>query len=649
MDMHDPSLTPGGEAKETNPNLSEAPAAADDTTVAPATESVETSEIFELSEDSENSDLSDTEDNRRAEAPTKESLMARALELMARDIAEISTDDIRRVRQAYCMLLNREKAAARAEAESAEIEQAADADVADVDAAVAAENAADATAPAEPDELMLLIDRLKAKKAAWMAEQEAQRAENLARKNEIIDRIIALAEDTDNVNRTFPLYRELQEQFNAIGDVDPMYETQLWKRYQEARERYSDNLKINKELRDYDFKKNLAEKEALLAEARALAAEEDVITAYRRLQELHNKWRLIGPVAKELREEIWANFREASAEVNRRYQEFFMARKAREAENEAAKTALCERIEALDLSTLKTFAAWEEMTKTVVAIQAEWRTLGFASKKMNRALFARFRRACDAFFAAKSTFFRNTREELSNNLSHKERLVAEAESLKESTDWRATADRLTEIQREWRTIGAIPKKYSDDLWKRFNAACDYFFDRRKKAGSGARQAEAANLRTKREIIGELQGLLSQELGKEEAMAQLNALRERWNEAGHVPFREKDKLFEAFRSAIDAVREHYAIAEQRRRRQRFEQNVAAIEGDSDKLYRERERLARALESRRNELRTYTNNLGFLSSKSKSGDSLVRDMERRIERLKADIDEIAGKIALLDAKL
>lgn len=559
------------------------------------------------------------------EAETKrldslESVMNEALAMMQKEPAEIATDEIRRLRQLFSFYHR----APQGE-----------------------------EAPAEPDEtekqFTAVIEELRKRKAEWTAEQEALRANNLERKNAIIQEIISLADDTDNVNRTFPRYRELQEEFNAIGDVDPAEETGVWKRFQDARERYSDNLKINKELRDYDFKKNLTEKEQLLAEARALVAEEDVIAAYRRLQELHNRWRQIGPVAKELREEIWNNFREASAEVNKRYQAFFEARKAREAENEMAKTALCQQLEGLDYSGLKTFAAWEDMTRTIVGLQEEWRKLGFAPKKMNRQLFARFRQSCDTFFAAKAEFYRATREELAANLAHKQRLADRAEELKESTDWRKASDEFIEMQKEWKGIGAIPKKYSDALWARFTAACDYFFDRKKKAGSGARQAEVANLRAKREIIGELSALLNDAENKDDAIKAMRDLQRKWQEIGHVPFREKDKLYEAFRSACDAVREKFNIAESRARRERFEASVASIEGDNDKLFRERERIVRNLEARRNELRTYENNLGFLSSKSKKGDGFVREMERRIEQLKADIVEVEEKLRLIDSKL
>ena len=557
---------------------------------------------------------------------TEESLLTDALELLEKDAAEISADDIRRLRQHFSMLHKSELPDGSEPVGSTE--PAADAVSVRFEAA---------------------IEALKAKKAEFTAAQEAARAANLEKKNSIIEQIVALAKDTDNVNRTFPRYRELQDEFNAAGDVDPTEETGVWKRFQEAREQYSDNLKINKELRDYDFKKNLAEKEALLEEARQLSAEEDVIGAYRRLQDLHNKWRQIGPVAKELRDEIWNNFRAASAEVNKRYQAYFEARKAQESENEAAKTALCEKIEALDFSQLTTFNSWEEMTRMIQDLQEQWRKLGFASKKMNRTLFARFRQSCDNFFSAKADFYRRTREELAANLAHKQQLVAQAEALKDSTDWRDATEKFVAMQKEWKGIGAIPKKYSDDLWKRFTTARDAFFDAKKKAGAGTRSVETANLRLKREIIGQLSAIIEEIPDKEAAIAELRKLQDRWKEVGHVPFREKDKLYEAYRSAIDAVRNHFAIADRRDRRERFEANVARIEGDDNKLFRERERLVRALDGRRNDLRTYENNLGFLSSKSKSGNSLLQDLQRRIDTLKADIAELEEKIGLLDAKI
>lgn len=623
--MQEPSLVPGNEHQVSPDN--EAPVSATDaginTAESDTTDTPQPEAEVKVEELMTEGELEVEASNARRPKTIAE-LIETANALVAKDPADIGADELRALGRNFSMLQKNNNAEGDEEPEAVEAD------------------------PLEK-ELGELIEKLRRIKTEWNEAQEKQRAENLERKNAIIAEIIAMAEDADSVNRTFPRYRELQEEFNSIGDVDPTEDKNVWKRFQEAREKYSDNLKINKELRDYDFKKNLAEKEILLKDARALIELEDVIDAYRRLQDLHNKWRQIGPVAKERRDEIWNSFREASAEINKRYQAFFEARKAVETENQNAKTALCERIEALDWSSVKTFADWDEMTKKILEAQEEWSKIGFAAKKVNHKLFLRFRKQCDEFFAAKAAHFRQARETLAANLARKQQLVERAEALTESTEWRKATDSFLEMQKEWKTIGAVPKKYSDTLWKRFTAACDNFFDRKKKAGSGTRRTENANLKAKREIIGQLSALISEGTDKETAMAEMKRLQNLWQETGHVPFREKDKIYEAYRSAIDSIRDHFAIAERGARRDRFEASMAEIEGDNDKIYRERERLARALDGRRNELRTYENNLGFLSSKSKSGDSLMRDMSRRIERLKADIDELQEKINLLDAKL
>lgn len=492
------------------------------------------------------------------------------------------------------------------------------------------------------------LNVIKDKKAAYATAQNAEREANLAQKNSIIDEINRLAEDTDNVNKTFATYRELQDKFNATGDVPPTEETAVWKRYQDARERYSDNLKINKELRDYDFKKNLEQKEEIVAEAVSLASHGDVVEAFKRLQELHLSWREIGPVAKELRDEIWNRFKDASAEINKRYQTFFEERKEREAQNEKAKTELCERIEAFDFSSLNSFAAWDDMTKKILEAQEDWRKLGYASRKMNNALFNRFRATCDTFFALKAAYYKNIKDELALNLAKKTALAERAEALKDSTDWKKTTDELVELQKEWKTIGTVAKKHSDAVWKRFQTACDTFFENKKKQTSSARLTEHANLQAKRDLIKELDKI-TEETPKAEAIALINDLRERWKSIGHVPFREKDRVYDAFKNRIDEVREKFNLRESRERQNRFQENLASIEGDENKIARERDRLLRIIESRRAELRTYENNLGFLSAKSKSGNSLVRDFEKKIERLKADIVTLEGQARQLTQKL
>lgn len=563
---------------------------------------------------------------------TIDSLLARVRELAERPISEVSGEELRRLRQLY-VTLHKNKTDFEREQWLAEGNEAAD--------------FVETTDETEA-QLTALLNETRERKATYAAEQEAQRAANLTRKNEIIVEIISLAEDTDNVNRTFARYRELQDEFNALGEVAATEETSVWKRFQEARERYSDNLKINKELRDYDFKKNLDSKQLLLNEAEGLSAEADVITAYRRLQELHNKWRQIGPVAKEIRDEIWDKFKNASAEINKRYQAHFEERKAREAENEAGKTAICEKVEALDYESLKSFGAWDAMTKLIIEAQGEWKKLGFASRKMNNQLFARFRKACDKFFAAKAEFFAKAHEEHAKNYELKTALADRAEALKDSTDWRKATDEFVAMQKEWKTIGTVGKKNSDAVWKRFTNACDYFFEQKKKATSDVRQTENANLKAKRAVIARL-GEIDLQQPREESIAQLHALQDEWQQIGHVPFRDKNKLYEAYRAKVNELRDALNARENRARMDRFESVVAEHEGDANKLYREREKLLRAADAKRNELRTYENNLGFLSSKSKSGDSMVREFQRKIERIKADIEIINEKVKLIDSKL
>jgi hypothetical protein len=568
-----------------------------------------------------------------SEAPANvEQLLEIARELESRDAANISRDEVSRVRQQYIALRKSQSDAARAEF----VEQGGEAEK-----FVEEPNDND-------EEFKRILNNIKEKKAAHLAAIETERAANLDRKNAIIDEIIALAEDTDNVNKTFPRYRELQEQFNAIGEVPAPEETGVWKRFQDARERFSDNLKINKELRDYDFKKNLEQKELLISEAVKLNDEKDIIVAFKRLQELHAKWREIGPVAKDLREDIWARFKDASLEINKRYQTHFEERKAREAENEAGKTAICERVEAFDFSSLKSFAAWEQMTEQLKKAQEDWKKLGYASRKMNNALFNRFRATCDTFFVLKAAYFKNVKEELAHNLARKNELVEKAEALKDSTDWKKTTDALVALQKEWKTIGTVAKKHSDNVWRRFQQACDYFFEQKKAATSGVRQTEQANLQAKRDLIKELDNITA-ETPKADAIALINDLQERWKSIGHVPFREKDKVYEAFRSRINEVRNQFDLNDRKGRMERFENAINEAGDDENKLLRERERQMRLLENRRAELRTYENNLGFLSAKSKSGNSLVQDFERKIERLKADITSLEEKINLIDSKL
>lgn len=565
-------------------------------------------------------------------AMTKDDIIATLEAISEKDGADISREEVSSLRQHFHAIRKSELAAEK----QAFVDNGND-------------EAAFTPAPdALEERFHQLTETIKEKKALYVAAVEAERKANLDKKLAIIDELGKMAEDTDNVNKLFPRFRELTQEFKTVGEVPPTDTTDLYRNYSAAVERFYDQLKINKDLRDYDFKKNLEQKQLLIAEAEKLAAEEDVITAFRRLQELHDKWREIGPVAKEIREEIWNKFKDASATVNKRYQTFFEERKARERENEEKKTAICERVEALDFDNVKSYAAWDQLTKEILAAQEDWKKLGFASKKVNNSLFARFRETCDTFFAKKAEYFKTMRDTHAANLEKKTSLCERAEELKESTDWKKTADKLVELQKEWKTIGPVEKKHSDAVWQRFQTACDYFFDRRKKATSGARKAEQSNLRQKQEIINELKAI-SDETSRDEAIKTVKELMAKWQQIGHVPFKDKDKVYDAYRAAVNDLYNHFDMKESKAAMANFADTINEISGDENKLYRERERLVRVFEQKRNELKTYENNLGFFSVKSKSGNSLLKDMERKMQRIKDDIATLEEKIKMIDSKL
>ncbi len=563
---------------------------------------------------------------------TKEEVVAALRDISAKEAGDISADDMARLKHLFYNFRNAE---IRAEKEA-------------FVTAGGAEEEFVATADPVEEQFKELLNVVKEKKNEARTALEAERAANLEKKRAIIATITELAADADNVNRHFPRVRDLQNEFKAVGEVPPTDQATIWKKYQDAVEIFYDQWKINKELRDYDFRKNLELKQALVEEAAKLAEEADIIAAFRALQGLHDKWREIGPVAKEVREEIWAKFKEASAVINKRYQTHFEERKEQEKANEEAKTAICERVEALDFSTLKTFADWDAMTRVILEAQADWKKLGFASKKMNNALFARFRGVCDTFFAAKAEYFKAVKEELAENYRRKTALCEKAEALKESTEWRKTTDAMVKLQQEWKSIGSVPKKNSEALWRRFMDACDHFFEQKKSATSGARRTEQANLKLKQQIIDALKAT-PMDASRDDVLQSIRDSRTRWQEVGHVPFKEKDKIYDTFRQAINELYDKFDIRAERARMAAFENNVKAMDGDQAKIARERDHLARIAESRRADLQTYSNNLGFLSSKSKSGDSMVREMERRMERLRDEIADLEKRIKILDEKL
>ena len=505
-------------------------------------------------------------------------------------------------------------------------------------------NEGDFTPKDDPDEnnLKELLNVLKERRTEYNAAQEANREANLEKKRQIIALINEIANDPDNINRQFNRVKQLQQEFKDTGDVPATADTEVWKEFQRATERFYDVLKMNKELRDYDFKKNLELKQQLCEEAEALDEDPDIVSAFRKLQELHNNWREIGPVAKELREELWARFKAASSAINKKYQAFFEDRKSKEKENADAKTALCEKIEQITTDDLKTYAQWDEVTKQIIALQEDWKKLGYASRKANAALFARFRKSCDDFFAKKAEFYKAMKEELSANLAKKIDLCERAEALMDSTDWKEATDKFVEMQKEWKTIGPVVKKYSDNVWKRFIAACDHFFEEKKKQNVNVHAVEHDNLKAKKEVIATLKSTI-EEAG-EDAAQTVRELMDRWQEIGHVPFKEKDKIYAQYRELVDKA---FDTLDMRGSRSRGDgQRGGGRPSGNDRGLSERDRLVRTYEQRMSELKTFENNMGFLTANTKSGNSLVQEMERRIARLKEEIADLEQRIKDLD---
>lgn len=492
-----------------------------------------------------------------------------------------------------------------------------------------------------------LYAEIKEKRAAYNAAQDALKAENLSKKREIISKINEIAEDADNVNRQYSTVQQLQQDFKAIGEVPSENDTEVWKSYQVAVERFYDLLKMNKELRDYDFKKNLEQKQALCAEAEALDEEADIVDTFKKLQQLHTSWREIGPVSKEIREELWTRFKNASAVINKKYQSFFEERKANEKKNAEGKEALCVKIEAISTDNLKTYAAWDEATKAIIGLQEEWKKLGFASRKVNTELFARFRKSCDEFFAKKAEFFKRMKDELAANLAKKIELCEKAEALKDSTEWKKTTDALIALQKEWKTVGPVVKKHSDAVWKRFIAACDAFFEEKKKQNVNVHSVEHENLKQKKDIIAQINSILENK-ETEDAPNKVRELMKKWQEVGHVPYKEKDKVYAEYKAAIDKAFEQLDMKAKKARMANFANSINQM-SDTGKVYHERERLVRAYEMKSQELKTYENNLGFFNAQSKSGNSLVKEMERKIANIKEEIAMLEQKIKLIDEKI
>lgn len=501
--------------------------------------------------------------------------------------------------------------------------------------------------PLEP-EFRAAMQTIREHRATIQEEQERIKAQNLKRKLEILERIQQMASTPEEANQTFEEFKALQAEWKELKAVPAEKATELWKNYQLYVEKFYDLLKLGHELRDYDFRKNLEVKTRLCEQAEALAEETDVIQAFNQLQSLHQEWKETGPVAKELREEIWTRFKNASTVINKRHQEHFEAIKATEEENLRQKTSLCEQLEAICTDTLKTFADWDTVTKQIIDLQAEWKKIGFAPQKMNTAIFERFRKGCDAFFGQKAQFFQNMKEELNANLAKKKELVEKAEALMDSTDWKTTGDTLVKLQKQWKEIGAVPRKYSDALWKRFVGACDHFFEAKQAATADVRNEEKANMQSKQSIIEQLQALAEQEEGN--IIQKVKELQQQWNEIGHVPFREKDRLYKEYRAICDRIYDAFGASQAKKRLNNFRTNIAQkMEKEGGSLAQEKQRMMRAYERMRDEIKTYENNLCFLTTSSKKGNTLVETMRKKMDKLRDELNLLAEKIKAVDEQI
>lgn len=564
-------------------------------------------------------------------ALTKEEIIKRFEEIL-QNIENVGRQDIEHLKQAFYKIRKHETDAAR----KAFVENGGD---------------ADAFVP-EADEyeqkFKELVSAIKEKRTEIAKAAEQLKEENLEKKNRIIEKIKEFISSGEDVNKYYNEFKQLRQEWNDIKLIPQEKATELWKNYQLYVERFYDLLKINNEFRTYDFKKNLELKTALCEAAEKLEEEPDVVSAFYQLQNLHHEFREIGPVAPEMREEIWGRFKKASTVINKKHQQHFEELKAKEQGNYEAKQAICEKIESIDCTALKTFADWDEKTNEVIALQSEWKTIGFAPQKLNVKIFERFRAACDAFFKAKSEFYKTIKTEKNENLQRKIALAERAEALKDSTDWKKTTEELTRLQKEWKTIGSVSKKYSDAVWNRFISACDYFFEQKKNVFAGQKSEEQANLAAKLELIEQIESI-PEDADAAEALKTVKELQEKWNSIGFVPFKEKDKIYKRFIASVDKWYDSYRQGVSDRRISAFKDNIdriASKDGNAvNGLYRERDKVVKMFESMKNELATYENNMSFLNVSSKNS-SFMQEINKKIEKLKSDIKLAEEKLAAID---
>ncbi|MBF1543753.1 MAG: DUF349 domain-containing protein [Prevotella salivae] len=510
----------------------------------------------------------------------------------------------------------------------------------------------------DPDKYILVPDEaedvfkaemgvIKERRAKLFLQQEAEKQENLEKKLNIIERIKNMASSPEEANKNYNEFKELQQQWKDIKNVPADKANELWRNYQLYVEQYYDQLNLNREAREYDFKKNLGIKNHLCEAAEKLAEEPDVISAFHQLQELHQQFREVGPVAKELRDEVWTRFKAASTIINKRHQQHFDELRAKEEDNLVKKTALCEKVEDIVKDEHKGANEWEKLTKEIIDIQAEWKKIGFAPQKMNVKIFERFRAACDDFFSKKAAFFKEMKQRYNENIAKKQSLIEKAEALMESTDWKVTTDKMIALQKEWKTIGAVPKKAGDELWSKFLEACNKFFEARNAANAGTRNEERTNLDKKKAIISQLKELV--EGSVDDLQEKVKELVDEYAKIGHVPYKEKDKLYKQYHEVLDKLYDDLHVTTAKRRLDNFKSNLKnVVKRGEDALDNERGRLMRRYEGLKQEINTYENNLGFLNASSKKGNSLIDEMNRKVQRLKDDMELIKQKIKTIDSE-
>lgn len=510
----------------------------------------------------------------------------------------------------------------------------------------------------DPDKYVLVPDEaedvfkaemgvIKERRAKLFLQQEAEKQENLEKKLNIIERIKNMASSPEEANKNYNEFKELQQQWKDIKNVPADKANELWRNYQLYVEQYYDQLNLNREAREYDFKKNLGIKNHMCEAAEKLAEEPDVISAFHQLQELHQQFREVGPVAKELRDEVWTRFKAASTIINKRHQQHFDELRAKEEDNLVKKTALCEKVEDIVKDEHKGANEWEKLTKEIIDIQAEWKKIGFAPQKMNVKIFERFRAACDNFFSKKAAFFKEMKQRYNENIAKKQSLIEKAEALMESTDWKVTTDKMIALQKEWKTIGAVPKKAGDELWSKFLEACNKFFEARNAANAGTRNEERTNLDKKKAIISQLKELV--EGSVDDLQEKVKGLVDEYAKIGHVPYKEKDKLYKQYHEVLDKLYDDLHVTTAKRKLDNFKSNLKnVVKRGEDALDNERGRLMRRYEGLKQEINTYENNLGFLNASSKKGNSLIDEMNRKVQRLKDDMELIKQKIKTIDSE-